>query len=167
MVTKVRIWKDWWRRDKSLEEAIPNHELSNFTTFVNLIDKPCWKGSQDGGFSSAATYDIIVEKYQLDSDGCLRVRLGTGGFGGLFRNEKGAWISGYYGILESRTSLEAELWAIYKGLTILLQRRFTKVIVETNAEQVVQLLKEGPGDNFPFQGLIIMRGCECEVNHVM
>ncbi|CAL5347898.1 unnamed protein product [Camellia sinensis] len=62
--------------------------------------------------------------------------------------------------------------AVYKGLTILLQSGLTKVVIETDAEQVVQLLQEGPGDNFSFQGLvedarIILRGCECEVIHVM
>ncbi|KAL7214682.1 hypothetical protein ACSBR1_026965 [Camellia fascicularis] len=381
--TKVRIWKDWWCGDTTLDEAIPNHESSNSATistilneekewdmdlisnqipeeaipdilrihppqFLNLIDKPCWKGSHNGGFTSAAAYDIIVGKDQhvgdwkwlwklripqklkgflwvvlngrlftndmrmrrgltndsnciscnnmedlnhvlrtcpqagelwasvfntqwylrmlntplldwiivnaknktpysnyisfgtifivalwrvwtnrnkkifenknfnsfesvkfifefsleihmafsrsivtpkkssvlirwippfaslikLNSDGCLRESLGIGGFGGLFRDEQGAWISGYYDRIESRSSLEAELWAVYKGLIILLQRGLTKVVIETDAEQVVQLLKEGPGDNFSFRGLvedarIILRGCKCEVIHVM
>ncbi|KAL7234481.1 hypothetical protein ACSBR1_017981 [Camellia fascicularis] len=97
---------------------------------------------------------LLFGSIKLNSDGCLQERSGIGGFKGLFRNEKGAWISGYYGRLEKSTSLKAELWAVYKGLTILLQREFTKVIVETDAEQVVQLLKKGPGDNFPFRELV-------------
>ncbi|KAL7193685.1 hypothetical protein ACSBR2_025324 [Camellia fascicularis] len=58
-----------------------------------------------------------------------------------------------YERLENCTSLEVELWAVYKGLTILLQRGMDKVIVETNAEHV-QLLEEGPSEKFPFNGLV-------------
>ncbi|GMP31155.1 hypothetical protein CsSME_00005487 [Camellia sinensis var. sinensis] len=46
-----------------------------------------------------------------------------------------------------------------------------KVIIETDAEQVVQLLNEEPGTKCPFCGIvvdsrIILRGCECIVQHV-
>ncbi|CAL5365392.1 unnamed protein product [Camellia sinensis] len=73
--------------------------------------------------------------------------------------------------MERCTSLEAELWAVYKGLTIILQRGMNKVIIETDAEQVVQLLNEEPGAKCPFRGIvedsrIILRGCECTVQHV-
>ena len=61
------------------------------------------------------------------------------------------------------TSLEANLWAVYKGLTIILQRGFNQVILETDAEQVVYLLSEDLGERCPFWGIvedarIIMRG---------
>ncbi|KAL7228972.1 hypothetical protein ACSBR2_007631 [Camellia fascicularis] len=70
-----------------------------------------------------------------------------GGFGGLLRDETRAWIYGFYGKLETCTSLEAELWAVYKGLTIILQKGFHKVIIETDAIEVVKLLEEGPGEH--------------------
>ncbi|GMP70674.1 hypothetical protein CsSME_00029427 [Camellia sinensis var. sinensis] len=47
-------------------------------------------------------------------------------------------------------SLEAGIWAVYKGLIILFQHGMTKVIVETDAEQVVKFLNDGPGENCPF-----------------
>ncbi|KAL7196821.1 hypothetical protein ACSBR1_036770 [Camellia fascicularis] len=42
---------------------------------------------------------------------------------------------------------------------------------ETDAEQVVQLMHEEPGDKTPFKNLvqdaqILLRGCECSVQHV-
>lgn len=38
------------------------------------------------------------------------------------RNCSGAWILGYYGKLTSGSSLESELWVIYRGLTIILEK---------------------------------------------
>ncbi|CAL5330823.1 unnamed protein product [Camellia sinensis] len=106
-----------------------------------------------------------------NSDGCSRNR-GSGGFGGLLRDERGAWICGYYGRLESCTNLEAELWAVYKGLAIIIQKAFNEVIVKMDAEKVVKLLEEGHGENHPFRGLvedarIIFNSCQCTAQHVL
>ncbi|CAL5424963.1 unnamed protein product [Camellia sinensis] len=112
-----------------------------------------------------------MRKIKLNTDGSTRRSGGGGGFGEVFRDEKGSCISGYYGKLEICTSLEAELWAVYKGLTIILQRGFNQVIIETDAEQVVQLLSEDIGERCPFQGIgedarIIMCGCDYTIQHI-
>ncbi|KAL7213242.1 hypothetical protein ACSBR2_015867 [Camellia fascicularis] len=57
---------------------------------------------------------------KLNTDGCYRMAR-PGGFRGLIRGETGEWICGFYGKLATCTSLKAELWAIYKGLTIIIQ----------------------------------------------
>ncbi|XP_028070017.1 uncharacterized protein LOC114272492 [Camellia sinensis] len=80
-------------------------------------------------------------------------------------------ICGYYGKPEICTRLEAELWAVYKGLTIILQRGFNQVIIEMDAEQVVQLLSKDIGERCPFRGIvedarITMRGCDCTIQHI-
>ncbi|KAL7222903.1 hypothetical protein ACSBR1_024565 [Camellia fascicularis] len=51
-------------------------------------------------------------------DGCYKITR-LGGFGGLIKDENGAWICGFYGRPENCTSLEVELWAVYKGLTVI------------------------------------------------
>ncbi|KAL7239716.1 hypothetical protein ACSBR2_005572 [Camellia fascicularis] len=86
-----------------------------------------------------------AEKLKLNTDGS---------FGGLIRDERGAWVCGYYGKLQPRTSLEAELWALYKELTIILQQGLNDVIIETNATQVVQLMEEEIGDKCPFKNIV-------------
>ncbi|CAL5336391.1 unnamed protein product [Camellia sinensis] len=108
---------------------------------------------------------------KLNTDGSTRRNGGGGGFGGLFRDETSSWISGYYEKLEICTSLEAELWAIYKGLTIILQRGMNQVVIETDAEQVVQLLSEELREQCLFRGVvedarIIMRDCDCTIQHI-
>ncbi|KAL6966697.1 hypothetical protein U1Q18_032487 [Sarracenia purpurea var. burkii] len=44
---------------------------------------------------------------------------GQGGFGGLFRDETGAWVCGYYGRIENCTPIEAEMWTVHKTIAIL------------------------------------------------
>ncbi|CAL5390468.1 unnamed protein product [Camellia sinensis] len=112
-----------------------------------------------------------MRKIKLNTDGNTRKHGGGGGFGGLFRVESGAWISGYYGRLEICTCLETKLWAVYKGLTIILQRGFNEVIIETDAEQVMKLLSEDLGEKCPYRDIvedarIIMRGCDCSTQHI-
>ncbi|KAL7222427.1 hypothetical protein ACSBR1_024175 [Camellia fascicularis] len=80
-------------------------------------------------------------------------------------------VCGYYGMFHNGTSLEAKLWAIYKGLTVILQKGMNKVTIETDCEQVMKLLEKELDAKCPFKGLvedarIIMRGCECTMQHV-
>ncbi|XP_028069972.1 uncharacterized protein LOC114272460 [Camellia sinensis] len=69
------------------------------------------------------------------------------------------------------TSLETELWVVYKGLTVILQKGLSIVLIETDATQVVKLLKEEIVANCPFKNLvddakILIRGCECTIQHI-
>lgn len=59
---------------------------------------------------------------KLNTDGCWYDSNNKPEFRGVFRNDAGAWILGFYGKLECNSSLEAELWAMYIGLTIILEK---------------------------------------------
>ncbi|KAL7175762.1 hypothetical protein ACSBR2_029368 [Camellia fascicularis] len=52
-------------------------------------------------------------------EGSAKGEPGRASFGGVFRDERGTWILGYTRKLESADSLEAEIWGIYCGLTII------------------------------------------------
>ncbi|KAH7862764.1 hypothetical protein Vadar_009158 [Vaccinium darrowii] len=54
----------------------------------------------------------------LNTDGCVYATNNKVGFGGLFGDHRGQWLLRYYGKLSCKSSLEAEIWAIYCGLTI-------------------------------------------------
>ncbi|CAL5383890.1 unnamed protein product [Camellia sinensis] len=86
-------------------------------------------------------------------DGCKKVG-GEDGFGGLLRDERGVWICRYDGRLHTVTSVEAELWALYKRLTVILQKGMNKVIIKIDAAQVMQLMKEELAKNTPFKILV-------------
>ncbi|CAL5417122.1 unnamed protein product [Camellia sinensis] len=171
------LWHTWKNRNKKIFE----NKAANVFDSVKLIletSLECFNAFARSITSPKSVCRLIkwlpppAGVIKLNVDGCTGTGTGPGGFGGLFRDEQGTWISGYYGRLETCTSLEAELWAVYKGLTIILQRGLTNVIVETDAEQVVKMLTESSGDNFPFRGLvedarIIMQGCACEIKYIL
>ncbi|GMP58876.1 hypothetical protein CsSME_00022384 [Camellia sinensis var. sinensis] len=56
----------------------------------------------------------IAGKLKLNTDGSSKGDPGQAGYGGLLRDEAGTWVWGFYGYLGSCTSLEAELWSIYR-----------------------------------------------------
>ncbi|KAI8568753.1 hypothetical protein RHMOL_Rhmol02G0225000 [Rhododendron molle] len=57
----------------------------------------------------------IQGNVKLDTDGWWYETNGKGGFGEIFRDQKGDWILGYYRKLKCDSSLEAEIWGIYRG----------------------------------------------------
>lgn len=52
------------------------------------------------------------------------------------------------------SSVEAKLWAIYRGLTILLQKGTMDVDIETDATQAIKLIQDGPSHNSPYKAII-------------
>ncbi|KAI8535084.1 hypothetical protein RHMOL_Rhmol10G0147600 [Rhododendron molle] len=51
-------------------------------------------------------------KIKLNTDGCWYLSNRKVGFGGIFRDDKGEWILGYYGKPVCKTSLVVEIWGI-------------------------------------------------------
>ncbi|GMP77627.1 hypothetical protein CsSME_00033839 [Camellia sinensis var. sinensis] len=171
----VALWKIWKNRNHvvfenkntNTQESLKfifeySREINQ--AFLNLIILP------------RKTYRLIqwvlpiAGQIKMNIDGCRRVR-GEGGFGGLLRDERGAWVCGFYGKMQMGTSLEAKLWALYKGLTVLLQKGINNVLIETDAAQVVQLMKDPIASNCPFKNLvedakILFNGCVCTIQHI-
>lgn len=55
---------------------------------------------------------------------------------------------GFFGKLNCESSLEAELWGIYKGLQIILEKSLRNVQIESDAMLAVNLIKDGnPGNH--------------------
>lgn len=82
------------------------------------------------------------EVLKLNIDGCWYIMNQKAGCGGLFRDNEGEWILGFYGKLIWETSLVAELWAIYRGLTIILEKNMQNVTIESDSLVVVNLINE-------------------------
>ncbi|GMP59729.1 hypothetical protein CsSME_00022890 [Camellia sinensis var. sinensis] len=81
-------------------------------------------------------------RLKLNIGGSTKGDPGEGGFGGLIRDERGMWLVGYYGKLGVCTSLEAELWAIYRGLAIAFEKGYKDLTIETDSSSAIELLKE-------------------------
>lgn len=60
---------------------------------------------------------------------------------GIFSDDTGIWLYGYFGKLKECTSLEAELWGIYRGLTIILEKGYVDWMIETDSTEAVELMQ--------------------------
>ncbi|KAL7204967.1 hypothetical protein ACSBR2_017983 [Camellia fascicularis] len=95
-----------------------------------------------------------IGKLKLNTDGCFKRDPSQAGYGGLLRDEVVTWIWGYYGKLRHYSSLEAELWAIYRGITILFQNGKLDVEIETDFEQTINLIQNGPSHTLHIRPLL-------------
>jgi len=77
---------------------------------------------------------------KLNVDGALTVAHSIAGCGGVIRDHSGSWIVGFKRVLGSCTVIEAEQWAVYKGLKLAWDLGFKKIILESDAKNVVNML---------------------------
>lgn len=81
-------------------------------------------------------------------------QIGKAGFGGIFRNEQGDWELGYFGRMMATSSLETEIWSIYRGLTIILEKGMSNVQIESDSQTAVFLINEGANTTQPQSNII-------------
>ncbi|GMP95759.1 hypothetical protein CsSME_00044682 [Camellia sinensis var. sinensis] len=110
---------------------------------------------------------------KLNTDGCAKNEPGQAGFGGLFQDERRQWVLGYTRKLESTTSLQAKLWAIYRGLTIILEKGWREIQVKTDCKVTVNRITTSDEQlqNYPFRALLfdikaLLQRTECHITHI-
>lgn len=82
---------------------------------------------------------------KLNTDGSSKGNPGPAGFGGVFREERGHWVIGFYGRLEDCTSLEAELWGIFRGLETVKSQNMEALEIDSDLASAIALIKgDGP-----------------------
>ena len=109
---------------------------------------------------------------KLNVDGSFRDNQGT--YGGVLRDEAGAWIWGFFGRCDddNYSALQAELMAIKVGLQALKERGLIRVMVETDSSQAVNYIHNYPDECHPLLNLIL--DCKrlhtslwsCSISHV-
>ncbi|CAL5327343.1 unnamed protein product [Camellia sinensis] len=108
----------------------------------------------------------------MNIDGCSKGDPAQASYGGLLRDETSTWQWGYFGKIGHCTGLEVEIWAIYKGFTILFQKDTTYVVIESDSEHAITQLLQGPNPNSPYKALIkdakfLLRRCSCSLVHTL
>ncbi|KAI8538402.1 hypothetical protein RHMOL_Rhmol09G0100000 [Rhododendron molle] len=91
---------------------------------------------------------------KLNVDGCWYNAERNAGIGGIFRDNHGTWTLGFYGTMKAESSTEAEIWSIYRGLTIILERGLANVDIESDSPVAVNIINAGNPGNHP-QSIII------------
>ncbi|XP_028100952.1 uncharacterized protein LOC114300280 [Camellia sinensis] len=109
---------------------------------------------------------------KMNTDGNARGDPGDGGFGGLIRDEKGIWICGFYGKLTKCSCIEAEIWAIYRGLTIAFEKGYKDLIIETDSMDAIDMQKKKVEVISSLRSLVedskfLIRRCGYTLQHVL
>lgn len=78
----------------------------------------------------------------LNTDGCPKGNPGPASIIGIIRDDRGVWICGYDGKIPDTTSLEAELWSIFKRLSLVRDRRIPRLMVETYSQAAIELIQD-------------------------
>ncbi|CAL5435909.1 unnamed protein product [Camellia sinensis] len=89
-------------------------------------------------------------KLKLNTDSCSNGDPRQSSYGGLLRDEVGSWLWGYHGYLGHCTSLEAEIWNIYRGLTIIMQQGLSNITIEIDSQNAMEMLRDGAANISPY-----------------
>ncbi|KAK1568870.1 hypothetical protein Q3G72_029974 [Acer saccharum] len=91
---------------------------------------------------------------KLNVDGSMDPDSGSIAAGGVIRDHKKNWLGGFTLNKGMGSVIEVELWGIFEGLKIAWKAGYKKVIVETDSQMAVLLLKDKTPLNHPFFSII-------------
>lgn len=77
---------------------------------------------------------------KLNTDGSVKASSGRAGSGGLIKGNDGEWLGGFSYNIGVYGMVEVELWAIVKRLELASQLNFSKVVVESDSDRVINCL---------------------------
>ncbi|GLT67725.1 hypothetical protein SLA2020_400120 [Shorea laevis] len=108
---------------------------------------------------------------KINVDGSTRGTPGESAAGGLCRDSNGDWIFGFTQHLGMGYAIRAELFAIWKGLTLAWEKGYRKVIIETDSLLAKQKLQSLGSANALYPLCrdcieLINRNWVCELRHV-
>lgn len=78
---------------------------------------------------------------KINSDGCVSKNNRMAGCGGVLRNHYGDWICGYTKNIGNGSVMEAEIWGVLLGLRIAAEVKVGKLMVESDAKEIIDYLK--------------------------
>lgn len=84
--------------------------------------------------------------YEMNIDGYVNPKESKAGCRGVFRNDKGNQITGFYANLGTCTVDEAEAWAILKGLRITWEKGFKHIIIMGDSKRIIDCLMQRDRD---------------------
>lgn len=146
-----KIWKD--RNIKSFDNLDSNPSVSSKRSYdyafeiVEAFKSPLMTGHQNPRLTKWVS--PCAGSIKLNVDGCWYSADRNAGLGGIFRDKNGTWMLGFYGKLDAESSTAAEIWSIYRGLTIILEKGLVNVEIESDSLVAVNLVNEGTPGTIP------------------
>ena len=142
-------WGLWARRNTKLFEGKWESNESIILRVRSMLSnlKQTEKKLKGVNLNGTVVRDLTVrwtppmqDWVKLNVDGAFSRTHGLG-CGGLLRRSDGSFVEGFMFHPNHGDSLTAELWALVLGLKLAWQRGYHKVIVETDASEVIHLLE--------------------------
>ncbi|KAK4278747.1 hypothetical protein QN277_016549 [Acacia crassicarpa] len=129
------------------DSYIFNEDFHKPTDPTWIINRP-WKRyceyrevDQDTVISSAQTINRWESPplgwAKLNVDGTVTSSQGKANCGGVVRDNRGLWISGFTQLLGNCEAYAAEEWALLLGLRLALEEGYKRVIVESDAKTLM------------------------------
>ncbi|KAK8995182.1 hypothetical protein V6N11_069627 [Hibiscus sabdariffa] len=147
-------WQIWKRRNDLIFQ---NPDLLNDATIVRR--SLAWvkhysdcvaRGTGSASGSQSEPLERVVSCLDwviLNVDGAVPMPMSNGSIGGLFRNCGGDWIMGFAKAVGHVNSLQAELWALFEGLSLAWKQGFEKVLVRSDSKQAVDFVNSPSADS--------------------
>ncbi|KAG5529761.1 hypothetical protein RHGRI_030220 [Rhododendron griersonianum] len=168
-----QIWKD--RNRKSFDNLDSNAIFSSKVSYdyaveiVEAFKSPLMTDQQRSRLTKWVP--PIAGNIKLNVDGCWYNAERNAGIGGIFRDCNGTWTLGFYGKMIAESSTEAEIWSIYRGLTIILEKGLANVDIESDSLVAVNIINAGTPGNHPQSTIIndakmLLQQTESKLTHI-
>ena len=95
-----------------------------------------------------------VDWFKLNFDGAALGNPSKAGRGGLIRDHQGKWVKGYMRHIGFASSIIAKFWVLKDGLLLASQLGISQLLVELDAQNVVNLLHSSRSYNNSFSSLL-------------
>ncbi|XP_028767839.1 uncharacterized protein LOC114725488 [Neltuma alba] len=142
----VSIWKLWlWRNnsifnDNFIKPSNPTAVImQTWRHFVQIQEMNLALNQSRG--QVPAWQPPPIGWFKLNVDGAMAMSKKMARCGGVVRDHMGNWVVGFSHYLATSSAQEAEEWAIYRGLQLAWDCGFKKIIIESDARNIVDLLK--------------------------
>ncbi|CAL1395909.1 unnamed protein product [Linum trigynum] len=91
---------------------------------------------------------------KINVDGAAKGEQSLAGAGGVIRDVSSSWVRGFVSRLGSCSAALAELWAIYHGLKLGWNLGYRAIIIETDSQLAIQLVKNRKDPLHPYAALL-------------
>jgi len=178
----IILWYIWkWRcaichnNIMEIPRDIGEFMLYRFKEIIKALDQT--KTKTTTGRSKSVEQEVRWERprkgwMRLNTDGSVKGNVGSAGAGGVIRNDRGEWVSGFSEYLGHCSSMTAELKALLRGLKLASRMGITKLEIRVDSKVVVELVsgkrKEQPQYHFLIsqcKQMICEGGWEVELMH--
>lgn len=82
----------------------------------------------------------LLNSFKLNTDGSFLRGSKQVGFGGVIRNSNGEWCMGYSGMCAAYAPANAELYALLKGLDLVVQNSYHPIEIEVDSLELLNSL---------------------------